>query len=157
MFDLRTQMFDLRVWMFHCAQFMAVFYAHRRQWLVTECQLCQSLTWQCSPESSPPLPFSPTAAPRPRSPPHYMLYALWYSETGLYSDRIQEFWLRIYANICEDLETQIPFHPRLFVFGNGSVLLRRDEHENNWVQTRIMIGRMECRDGKSGCIWKDVL
>ena len=27
----------------------------RKEWFLTECQLCQSLTWCCSPESSPPL------------------------------------------------------------------------------------------------------
>ena len=27
-----------------------------REWLVTVCQLCHSLTWRCSPERSPPIP-----------------------------------------------------------------------------------------------------
>lgn len=54
---------------------------------------------------------------------------------------LMEFWLRIYANMCEFLETQIPFDLRLFVLDDGSVRLGSDKHVNNWVQTSIMIGR----------------
>lgn len=37
-------------------------------------------------------------------------------------------------------ETQIPFSPRLFVLGDGTVLMGGDKCIRHWVQTTIMIG-----------------
>lgn len=72
---------------------------------------------------------------RCKSEEGYRMHVLWSC------DKVEEFWGRIYDNLCEISETQIPFSPRLFVLGNGSVLIGGDKHTRSWVQTSIMIGR----------------
>lgn len=48
----------------------------------------------------------------------------------------------------------LEFNPRLFVFGDQSIILGADKHINNWIQTTIMIGRqIVVKVGKlKGCL-----
>lgn len=72
---------------------------------------------------------------RCKSEEGHLMHVLWSC------DKVQEFWNRIYDNIFQICQAQIPFNPRLFVLGDGSVLTGGDKHIRSWVQTSIMIGR----------------
>ena len=72
---------------------------------------------------------------RCKSEEGHLVHVLWSC------DRVQQFWANIYDNLCEILETQIPFSPRLFILGDHSVLTGHNKQIKSWIQTSIMIGR----------------